>query len=143
MSISVAVQLERNHALTDAQAIIDERGEDIILYYRKEVQITRDKYNSMVGASVPDTIKIEIKTFPVTFQPNKYQIERSGLREEVDVICKVGMKSLIDNSCTFEGIDLMRATVILRGITYVVKDKQLDSQFADTFLYVHLGLNRQ
>ena len=136
---SVSVQLERDGALTDAQAIINEYGEDIILYYRGEPEISRDRYNSIIHKEVASDIEIELKSYPITFNPNKKMLEKCGLTENCDIMCKVAMKDLTDNDLTFEGLDLLRCSIVVRNNKYELKDKQLDSQFADTYLYVHIG----
>jgi hypothetical protein len=43
---------------------------------------------------------------------------------------------------TLKQPDSIRATVIIEGAKYEIRDKVLESQIGDTFLYVLLGLNK-
>ena len=43
---------------------------------------------------------------------------------------------------TLKTIDSIRATVIIAGSKYEIRDKVLESQFGNTYLYVLLGLNK-
>jgi hypothetical protein len=135
------VGLERNHALIDVQNESVLYGEEMTVYVREESQVARDKYGSIKKRSTAGG-GITMQAYPLTFNPNQYQIQKSGLKEEVDAIAYTPMKTWTDNSIGFEDIDLSRSSVILRGIKYWIKDKTYSGQFADTFLYITIGLRR-
>ena len=40
-------------------------------------------------------------------------------------------------------IDSIRATIVVRGQTYEIKDKNMQDNVGNTFLYVVIGLNRK
>lgn len=141
MSLNIAAQLERDNALLDVQLEVDIYGEEIKLRLRDETKVDRDSYNSIKQRDLPGT-EVIVKVYPITFNPNQHQIEKSGLKEMVDVLAYLPMKNLTDNSYAFEDIDMIRSSVILRGIKYWIKDKTYYSQFLDTFLYIILGLRR-
>jgi hypothetical protein len=141
MTINVAAQLERDGALLDVQLEVDIYGDELKLRVRDENKVDRDTYNSIKQRDVPTT-EILVKAYPITFNPNQHQIEKAGLRESVDVMAYVPMKNFTDNSLAFEDIDMIRSSVILRGIKYWIKDKTYTSQFLDTYLYILLGLRR-
>ena len=135
MAYPVAVQLERDHALRDAQDVVLLYGEEMILRVRDESEVNRDQYSSIKSRKNPSE-DLVVKVYPVTFNPNMHQIEKAGLRENVDAIAYVPMKTLSTAKIDFEQLDLIRSSVILRGNKYWIKDKVLSSQFLDTFLYV-------
>jgi len=141
MTINLPAQLERDNALLDVQLEVDIYGEEIKLRLRDETKIDRDSYSSIKQRDLPAS-EIVVKVYPVTFNPNQHQIEKAGLREMVDVMVYLPMKNLTDNSYEFEDIEMIRSSVILRGIKYWIKDKTYSSQFLDSFLYVLLGLRR-
>jgi hypothetical protein len=141
MALNLAAQFERDNALQDVQNEVEIYGNEIKLRIRDESKIDRDSYNSIKQRDLPAS-DIIIKAYPIISNPNQYQIEKAGLREMVDIMVYVPMKSLNDNAIEFEDIDLIRSSVILQGIKYWIKDKTNHSQFLDTFLYVILGLRR-
>ena len=81
--------------------------------------------------------------FPVTFQPNRRQLEKAGIREDCEVMIYTPMYSWNSANVDFEALDMIRSTVVLRDIKYVIKEKGYASQFTDTFLYVTLALKRK
>lgn len=141
----IGVELERDHALLDTQAICQERGIDIIIRLRTEDEVVRDKYGSIKKR---DTAYDEIscRAYPCNFNATDEQKRDAGLREETQTVIYTAMQDWIDNGYDLKrlnDIDLLRATVIVNEVTYEIKDKNLVSQFFDTFLYVTLGLNRR
>jgi hypothetical protein len=140
LTVSCGVQLEKTHALIDALEIINLYGSDIIMYDREENNVNRDKYNSIKYRFKTDGLKKEFKAFPIIFNPNLKQIEKAGLKETCNCIITTAMLAWINLGITFEHIDLIRNTIILRDIKYSIKEKTLMNQFADTFLNINLGL---
>jgi len=98
----VGVVLERNCALNDTKEIVDERGDQIIIRNRNDVNIVRSRYNSVKrrsrGAETSAPVDITINAFPIDFSPNRRSVERAGLREEADAIVWTAMRDWINNS---------------------------------------------
>jgi hypothetical protein len=134
----VGVYHERNCALEDARFQIDERGELIQIIERNEVNVSRDRYNSVKKRS--QTTKYSFKTYPIDFNPNERALEKAGLREEVDVVIYTAMKDWSDNGIDFKDIEPTKMTIKLRGENYEIKQKGLASQFSDTFLWITFGI---
>lgn len=142
MTISCGVQLERDNALIDAQEIINLYGADIVSYIRSEAGVSRDKYGSIKSRTYNIATKVELKAYPVTPMPNRLQIEKAGLREDCELLLYTAMKDWTDQSYTFETIEPIRLEFTFRGLKYIGKEKGLNSQFADTFLYITFSLKK-
>jgi hypothetical protein len=141
MTIGLCVQHETILALQDAWEIINQYGEDIIVCDREEANVTRDKYSSIKYRATTSTLRYAMKAYPIIFTPSRRQIEKAGLREECQCIITTATKSWTDISKTFEDIDMIRDTVILRRNKYLIKEKSNVNQYANTFLYINFGLN--
>jgi len=141
MTVAKCVTLETKCALKDAWDIINQYGEDIIVYDREETNVTREKYSSIKYRATTSTLKYAMKAYPIIFTPSRQQIEKAGLREECQCIITTATKSWTDISKTFEDINMIRDTIILRDNKYLIKEKSNVNQYANTFLYINFGLN--
>lgn len=142
---TLGTQLERDQALIDARDIIMERGQTVTVRLHEEQKIERDKFNSIKKRDISQTLGFSMYAFPVIYNPTQKQSEDAGIREKTQVIIKTAVLDWTDNGftiSTLKDINSIRATVIISGAKYEIVDKQLDSQYEDTFLYIHLGLNR-
>lgn len=142
---TIGVQLEKENALKDAETIIKLRGAQIVVRLFEETTILRDKFNSIKKRDITPDPGITLYAYPIIFNPTEKQLEDAGIRERTEVLIKTAVKSWVDLGYTMEtlkDINSIRATVIMDGVKYEIRDKQLDSQYQDTFLYIHLGLNR-
>jgi len=142
---TIGITHEQELSLIDARDIIRERGQIVIIRLHEEQKITRDRFNSIKKRDTTTTPGINFYAFPIIYNPTDKQLETSGLREKTEVIIKTSVLDWTNAGftvATLKDINLIRATVIIAGSKYEIKDKQLDSQFGDTFLYIHLGLNR-
>jgi hypothetical protein len=136
--------VEKCNALKDTYDVAHQYGDNITVYVRNEGDISRDTYEDMKSGKLsPDVTPIFMPANPITFQPNRRVLEKAGMREDCDVLLYTPMYSWIQAGIDFEEIDLIRSTVILRGIKYVIKEKGFESQFIDTYLYVVLALRRK
>ncbi len=138
------ITLTTNCALQDARDIIKEWGKTITIRLHEEQKITRDKFNSIKNrtSQTPDRT---FYSYPITYNPTDKEADRAGLRERTQVMAKTAMLDWNDAGFTMEtlkDINSIRATVIIAGAKYEIRDKVLESQFGDTYLYVLLGLNR-
>ena len=138
---SVGVYHERNCALIDAENEINERGEKVIVIYRTESNVTRDRYNSIKKRQ--QTTKYILNAYPITIDPSKRAMEKAGLREEVDALMYTPMRYWNTQSVEFKDLIAEKITVKLRGETYELSNKGMVSQFSDTFLYITFGLNKK
>ncbi|MCK5603985.1 hypothetical protein KAR91_19010 [Candidatus Pacearchaeota archaeon] len=129
--------LETKCALVDVEAIALERGKTVIFRSRDEDGITRDAYGSVKGRS--SIQEIIFKAMPVDFQPTRRALELAGLREEVDVIVCTCKKKWNDLGIDFTNIDAERTTIEIDKSTYEIKEKVLQDQFGEDFLYVVFG----
>jgi hypothetical protein len=136
--ICTAPYFERQCALIDAQNVINERGDEVTLIIRTETGVTRDAYGSIVKKQ--DATKYYFKSYPINWSPNSDTLKQAGLREECNVIVNFGMKDFKDNGLNFADLDINRMSVILQGQDFEIKEKGLNSQFSDTFLYISFGL---
>lgn len=137
------MSLEVKQALIQTECVIKSRGMPFHIKLDDEGTIERDDWGSIKKRTA--AVKT-IYAFPVTFNPTTKQKDRNGIKEDVQVICRTSMKSWTDlgfSNKDLSTIDSIRATFILRGQTYEIRDKNLDTQLGDTFLYVVLGLNRK
>jgi len=140
---SLGITGEKNCALADAQHFIRERGAPVIIRLQTESNVTRDRYGSIKKRTSPGDLTFY--AFPIIYSPTVKQLEEAGIREITDVLIKTAVMDWNDAGYTMDTlrvIDSIRATVIINNSKYEIKSKQLDSQYSDTFLYIHLGLNR-
>lgn len=149
MTIPLGVRLEREHALMDVQYHVNEYGADNVIQYIRgsEAKVDRDKYTSIkyrdITATSPEIISYTMKAFPVEYMPSREQVEKAGLREICECVIYTSMKDWTTAGLVFEDIDMIRDTIVLNGIVYMIKEKSQQSQFADTFLYITFGLARR
>lgn len=142
---TIGIIHEKEHALIDARDMIWERGESIEIRLHNESTVDRDKFNTIKKRNNTSP-ELNYKAFPITFNPTVEEMKGTGLKEKCQVVVYTAMLEWNDGGYTLErleDIDLTRATVIVRGATYEISDKALNSQYYDTFLYVVLGLNRK
>ena len=138
------LEMEAKLAMLDAQCIINQYGAEITFLLSDEEDVTRDKFNS-IKKKTPNATKV-LRAYPVIFSPTTKDKDRAGLRELTEVIVTTAIQDWIDLGFDMEmldEIDSIRALVTYRGTTYEIKDKALQSQIGDQYLYVALGLNRK
>lgn len=136
---------EQELALIDARNVIRERGKQIEIRLHTEQKITRDKLGSIKNRGTVETDEPTFYAYPVRYNPSDKELDRAGIRERVQVTAKTSTLDWNDAGYSLEtlkAIDSIRATVIIDGAKYEIRDKVLESQFGDTYLYVLLGLNK-
>lgn len=142
---STAIEFEKNSALNDARDMIRERGQAIKIHFHYETGITRDKFNSIKKRSQAAAPAVTMYAFPVIYNPTTKQLDAAGIKEKTEVLIKIAVLDWVDagySVATLKDLDSIRASVIIAGAKYEISSKQLDSQYADTFLYIHIGCNR-
>ena len=140
--IPLGVQLERDNALSDAKNFVDEYGVEISIYLRGADAVFRGGYNSLATKN-STTLPLVINAYPVEFSPTDDQMEKAGLREKSACQIYTAYKDWIDNGYTIRDINQTTATVDLYGERYLIKEKNLVSMFADSFLYLTMGLAKE
>ena len=142
--VDVGVQLERNHILEDERYWIGRYGEIVKIYFNQEVSVTRDSYNSIKNSQVLTPTVLEMKAYPVTYNPSKNQMEKAGIQEQVEVMFVTAMKDW-----TLNGIDVVKdfntikGQVVVRGETYNIVDKAQTGHIADTYSTITIGISRK
>jgi len=137
MAVDIGVQMERDDALRDAKEFIDERGDDVVLKETSEANLVRDEYGSIKQKVITE---YTMKSFPIEFSPTSDQLEKAGLKENVDVIIYLATLDFTNNSIDFESLDEIRWRVTVRGNTYKISDKNEVNMMADAYLNIALGL---
>jgi hypothetical protein len=143
MAISIGVQLERENALEDARAHIEEYGDDIEIFDRTESEVSRDPYGSIKHKD--EIAALKMKAYPITYNPTDYQLFKAGIRAKVDCLIYTSMKDWNNYEYTepYFVIDVARFTVKIQNRTYGIKEANNVNQFADTFLNIAIGLVRR
>lgn len=140
---NTGLSLDTKLALLQTQCVIHKRGSVLYLKLDNEQTIERDSFGSIKKRTTP------IKTIygmPIIFSPSQKQKDRNGIKEQVQVLVTTAMQDWKDlgfSDKDLSEIDSIRATVVLRGQTYEIRDKNMQDQIGSTFLYVVLGLNRK
>ena len=140
---STGIRLESTLALRQIQCTIKRRGMAVYLKLDEAETVERDDFGSIKKRNSP--IKT-IYAMPVSFSPTSKEKSRSGIKDSCQAMITTSMKDWIDlgfSDKDLSHIDTIKATIILRGQTYEIKDKNMQDQIGDTFLYVVLGLNRK
>lgn len=139
---NVGTYHERNCILQDIKNIVDERGDLIQFFFRKEDDVSRDRYNSVKKRL--KQVQYNIRAYPVEFRPSEKQLEKAGIREDADVTMWTAMKDWIDNGIDFSDFERNgRNTVILQNVKWEVRDIGLVSQVNDTYGYITFGLKKK
>lgn len=142
---TIGITHEKELALIDARNAIWERGSDIIINLNEEQKITRDKFGTIKKRENVSSPQLTFKAYPIKWNPTEKELDRAGIKERVHVTVKTAMQDWNDAGYdidTLKDVNSIRATIIINGAKYEIKDKVLESQFADTYLYVLLGLNK-
>ncbi len=140
-----SISFESASALIDAKNIIDELGKLITITLNNDTNVSRSEYGGIKKRS-PVGTSYNWYSYPITFNPTVKQWQASGLKEHTELTFKTAMKDWNDAGFTMErlqSLDMIRAQVIINGQTYEIRDKILDSQFQDTWLYVLIGANNK
>jgi hypothetical protein len=140
-----SISFEGASALIDAKNMIDELGKLVTITLNDDTNVVRDEYGSIQKRS-PAGTSHNWYSYPITFNPTAKQWHESGLKERTELTFKTSMKDWNDAGYTMErleSLDMIRAQVVINGQTYEIRDKILDSQFQDTWLYVLIGANRK
>ena len=137
--------LDTASALKDARDILRELGKPIKIQLHVEQKITRDKFNSIKNRGTITTPEITFYSYPLKFNPTEKELDRAGIRERTQVLAKTAMLDWNEAGYTMDtlkDLNSVRATVVIEGAKYEIRDSVLESQFVDTYLYVLIGLNK-
>jgi hypothetical protein len=137
MTISECILHETCCALQDAQDIIRERGNDIIIYKNNESEIERDIYGSIKKRT---QVQYNFKAFPIDYNPTQDILEKAGIKENVDVLVTTASQDWTENSINFNDIDGIRWEVELNGELFTIAEKNRINMFGNVYLNYILGL---
>lgn len=138
------VACERDHALADVQQGIVERGRELKIIFHNEKTSTRDAYNTIKRQDYSTASELNTYAFPLIFNPTQQEQEKAGIKENVQVIAWTATKEWTENGFSINQLilpDSIRGKVVIDDRKYEIKEKNHVSEFADTFLYIVLGLN--
>jgi len=124
---------EAEHALRDAFAHMQEYGTLIKFYQMGEDEVTRSDYNSIKSSAISPYIEMYAN---VDYNPSKETLEKVGLSEETTIMIHTPMLSWMNESMTFERIDMIRWTIEIAGEEFMISDKKRFDQIGDTYLYI-------
>lgn len=136
------VSKEYADALIDAQSTCREYGILVFISLRGEVDVSRDKYNSVKQHHDVDT-PLHFYGNPIQYQPSQKQLEKAGISEPVDVVAYTAMQDWIDHGFKWDDIDVVRTTVTIQGNEMMVKAKGYYGEYGTGYLYITLGLVRK
>jgi hypothetical protein len=134
----VGVYGERCAVLQDIWNTVQQYGLHAQVIIRKESNVTRDPYNSIQARA--DTTLYNFKAWPVEFNPTTKALEKAGIREACECVAWFAMKDFIDNGMGFDDIEIIRTTVKILGNVYEIREKNQQTQVADAYGYLTLGL---
>ena len=139
--VSPAVQLERDQILEDEWIWAETYGDEITVYLNSESSVVRDPYNSLQQENTKISPAVLIlRAYPIVFNPNKWQLEKAGIQEQVNVIVTIPMKYWILVGYDINDLNGIKGSVSLRQEMYTITDKSLQRQMADTFASMNVGL---
>lgn len=139
----VGIDHETDSALVDAQQTIRILGKEIKIKLYFDNTTTNDKYGSIKATGTPETLIFY--SYPLNMNPTEDDFRQCGMKEKTDILVKTAMRDWTEagyNMDRLQELDLIRARIIISGVTYELKNKVLDSQFYGTYLYVLIGANR-
>jgi len=140
---NMGVIFERNSALADAKAIIDERGMLVKYFERTETEIQRDIYSS-IKAKNKISDPILLNAYPIRTNPTVKDLMKCGLRDMADMIITTAMQDWIMQGIDPQvAIDMTRCSFEIMAMTYKVKEIGYINQFHDIFLNVTFGLSKK
>lgn len=140
MSLTCGTYIEQCQALRDVQMLVNQYGKPATVYIRAEGDIIRDSYNSIVASDITSAEAHSWKMFPFTTSPTTKELEKAGIKENVECLGYFAYKDILDAGHTYSDLEIIRMTVVTDGNTYLIKQMNQDSAFLDTYLYVTVGL---
>ena len=114
-------------------------GCPITVYLNLESQLTRDRFNQI--SKLPNTNKIiTVYALPLTPSPTQYQLNKAGIKENVDYIAYTPSITWLSNDISFDDLKQENTEFKIENKTYILKDKNRVSQMASTYLYWTVGM---
>lgn len=132
---------ELNEALLDVYDVLRDYGDTLKIYIETNGTVTKDEYGSIISRS--ESGVLEFYVYPFTQNPSQKELEKVGIRENVDCIAYLSQYEFQDKNLTIKSIDSIRAKVVHKENEYSIKEKSEYSPFGGTTLYVVLGLKRK
>ena len=76
-------------------------------YVREESEIQRDPYTSIISRDAPG-VDVAIPGLPVNYTPSRWQLEKSGIKEPVDLIITTATAFWYSLNIEFRDVDIVR-----------------------------------
>lgn len=135
----ICINSEAMCAMMDIEETAMLYGKAMTVYLNTEQEVTRDRYGQIV--KIPNTLKtLTVYSYPLDLTPNQYQLNKAGIKEEVDALAYTPYITWVKEGVNFNDIKFENTEINIDGDTYIIKDKNQTSQFADIYLYIVLGL---
>lgn len=137
--------INKEGAMRDAQQIIRELGAIVVFKPFIESRVERDRLGSVKKRGLGSVDPVNFYAFPIIFNPSTKILNQTGMKEGIQCLIKTSMLDWKEKGFSMEriqGLDAIRARIEINGADYEIRDKQLDSQYQDEFLYLHIGLNK-
>lgn len=142
-------------ALKEVAQVACEQGTSVVYIRRGEPDVRRDSLEAVKDRSL--NTRYAFKAFPVERQPNRKQLERAGIKEDVDTVIYVPMAMFIEAGLVrppqdadmlslgddFAKIEMIRSTVLLDGSEWKIREKGLSGRLGGVPLYVTFGLHQE
>jgi hypothetical protein len=134
------VNLEVKYAKIEARNVINERGQLITIYIKKESDIVRDEYGSIIKSG---TASFDMYAFPVVYNPSRREIEKAGLFEESTLLIYTAKLDWEDRSIDFKDINAIISYIEISGEKFLIKEKGRAGNHANDYLYITFNLSKE
>lgn len=134
--MTVRIDLETKHMLKDVQDYTRERGKTVTIYPHSESDVERGKFNSIMKRNAEG---IKMKAI-VNASPNRYEIEKAGIKESVEILVGFATKDFTDRDWNYETIDTERWEMQTPEGLFKVKDKAQATPYGEVYLKINVGL---
>jgi len=134
------VNLEVKYAKIEARNVINERGQLINIFLKKESDIVRDEYGSIIQSG---PASFDMYAFPVTYNPSRREIEKAGLFEESTLLIYTAKLTWEDYSIDFKDIDAIVSHIEISGEKFLINEKGRAGNHANDFYYITFNLSKE
>ena len=138
---SIGTDLEVTHMLMDAKSCVDTLGTQVTYLPRKEANITRDGYNSIVEGLAPTTYTFN--AHPFTTSPAVEKLEKLGIFVDADILFYLAHLDLKNNALTYKSIDMTRSGFKIFGEKYEIVHKGKGCEYKNDFAYIVIAVKKQ
>ena len=131
---------EQNCMQKEVQTAINEAGIDITFNISSENALGRDTTDNRITKGEQKVVTM--KCHPFIIQPNVWQLEKFGLKDEVDATATTSVLDWKESNVLYNDIDVIRIKAFVYDESYMVETKRPYKKAGNDFLYIVLGLKR-